>query len=302
MSLLTHSLALRPPPRGQTRSIGGLLPRIDWSHPLSRNLIFYGYDGGSTAGYFGGGAAGNAAPIIDLATSNQTASRMGSSDTPTLSGTPYGPAYTYNANNSVTIVSTPAIQAATAAGNFTFACAFIKTGAVGSFSRPFGRTANNGASAPYLNWDFEINANGVGQNDLIADCNNAGTLNNTTHFTGLTDNTYTTAVCTLSGTQMTLYVNGVSVGQAFGQTPASLNTQDNIMFGGASSASVTNTFVGVIFWGAFWGRSLSVDETQMLHLAPYSLLSFDLDELPTVPWLAGAVGGGAAQARALMLA
>lgn len=270
---------------GQVRPVTSL-PTIDWDHPLTNGLLFYGYDSVATAGWVdtSTGGAGTSAPIVDLVTGS-VAFRMGTGlfTVPTTVGTQYGPVYQYNTNNSnnfaISAVNGTAIKNAQA-GNWTYACAFIKTGSVGTYSRPFGRTANNGTSAPFMNWDFEVNPNGRGQGVINANvCNSSSSFLSTPDAT-ISDNTYVTALATTTGSNpaaqtLNLYINGALTGSQSSVSAFSSNTNDAIMFGGSSGASIANPFTGVVFWGAFWNRALTADEILTLHLDPYCFLLSD---------------------------
>lgn len=269
--------------RGQTKPGGNKLPRIDWTHPLANSLLHYGWDTGGLSG-LGATAAQN---VIDLVT-GWTFYTMGQPlNYPVAQGTPYGVGMVYNSNISNNLTSTASIQAATAAGNYTFASAFIQTSNPPSDSQPFVRTANNNASAPYINWGLDINASGAGTNQIRAGVNNSGAYASTPNATFGGNNTFTTAVGTLAGgagtSTLTLYLNGAATTSVGSITPASVNTNDVIGYGTTSSAGTQNSFNGLVFYGAFWGRVLSAPETLQLHLDPYCFLLFDLDEIPSVP-------------------
>jgi hypothetical protein len=258
------------------------LPAIDWDHPLSNGLLFYGYDSVATAGWNDNstGGSGTSAPVIDLVT-GAVAFRMGTGafTSPSTVGTPYGPVYQYNTNNGNILNSSATVQTATAASNYTFACAFICTGSVGQYSRPFGRTANNGTSEPFMNWDFEINPGGVGQTVICSNvCASASSHKKSTNC-NFTTGAYTTATATIVGTTgsstLNTYINGALAATDPGTAVASVNTNDTILFGSSSGASIANPFVGVVFYGAFWNRVLSADEILTLHLDPYCFLLSD---------------------------
>src|ERR1044072_2656391 len=136
---------------GQVRPAGSL-PSIDWDHPLANGLLFYGYDSVATAGWNDTttGGAGTSGPVTDLVTGS-VAYRMGTGSftSPSVTANPFGPAYTYNVNNANTfgLAGTNSVPGApirnAQAGNWTYGCAFIKTGSVGTYSRPGGRHAQN---------------------------------------------------------------------------------------------------------------------------------------------------------------
>lgn len=290
MSLLRPPSLIRRSAPGQVRPAAHLA-RINWAHPAANQLLFYGLDsGGHPAGY---GTGSFATPgVLDLVYGGVPTKLLGPSS---IAGTPYGPTVNYDGTDaSYAFPCPPGVQAAQTAGVFTYACAFILTGTVGSFTRPFCRTANNGGSSPFCNWDFEINPSGVGQTALNANLNNAGSLASTTSNAIFSSPLYTTVVGVVSGGTLTLYLNGAAGPTVGSITPASFNTNDDIIFSGSSAASAANMMIGSVFYGAFWGRALSPQEVLDLHLDPYSFLTVDpLDEFAMpiqVPILSKAYG------------
>jgi hypothetical protein len=254
---------------GQTKPFGST-PQINWSHPLAQGLVFYGYDTGTGV-------------ILDLASqNNQSQSTLGTVDPNSTSA--FGSGINYGGSGTRYFNSGAAIQNLTS-GNLSCACAFIKTGTVGSFSRPFGRTANNGGSNPFANYAFDINAAGGGQNHIQVDFNlqtNAVTVGSIV-FPG--DNLFTSAVGTFSwsGSQTTawIYVNGGSNSTSLTDVRqlTSLTTNDAIIFSGQSAASSQDQFVGFVYYGAVWNRTLSIEEVGQLHIDPYCFLWYPEDTI-----------------------
>ena len=255
---------------GQRRPDGNIL-RIRAGDPLASGLLFYAYDNG-----YGGGVTSGVPDqaLFELINDSQFYRFNVPYDFGPTVATLYGDAFYYNQDTAHTCPTPASVQAATAAGNYTFACAFIQTtGSPVQYARPFGRTANNGSSAPYTNWAFQINDGGGGATNISANVNNNGAQGSTGEGS-FVNGAYTTAVGVLNGGTLTLYINGVASGTPkTGITPASDNTNDEIMFANSSSSGLSNEFEGVVFYGAFWGRPLSLDEVMSLHLNPYSFLT-----------------------------
>ena len=290
MSLLRPPSLIRRSAPGQVRPAAHLAS-INWAHPMANQLLFYGLDsGGNPAGY---GSASLVSPgVLDLVYGSVPTKLLGPSS---IVGTPYGPTVNYDGTDaSYAFPCPPGVKTAQGAGVFTYACAFIMTGTVGSYTRPFCRTANNGSSGPFCNWDFEINPSGVGQTAINANTNNSGSLATTTSNGLFTSPLFTTVVGVMSGGTLTLYLNGAAGPTQSGITPASYNTQDDIIFSGSSAAAAANMFIGSVFYGAFWGRALSAAEILDLTLDPYSFITVDpLDEFAmpiTVPATSKAYG------------
>lgn len=244
---------------GQIRPLASGLPRINWSHPLAYGLLFYAYD------------MPEMSAAVDLVSGAIASSNLSNTVTP------FGPATLYAGTARSFSTSPSYVQAATAAGNYSWACAFYKTGTAASFATPFGRQANSGASQPFCNWDFEINVSGLGQTQMQYDWNASGNITRNGNLT-ISDNTLQTVIGIMTGSGSTATVtgalNGVAAGgTSFNNTPQSVNTGDPIQIGGIP---------GCVFWGGFWARPLSQNECALLHNDPWCLLTFPND-LPTAP-------------------
>lgn len=266
---LLQSTATRLLQRGQLKPSG--VPRINWSHRLAQGLLFYGFDTGNGL-------------IVDLArglTQNQVPSTTVAGNTTTQWGT----GINWNASDARYFNSDAAIRNATANNNHSWACAYVQTGTVGSWTRPFGRTALQGASPPYLNWDFEINPSiDPGQNVVIADAADGVGGNKTSgSWAGNANNTFTSLLATFtSSTNYDFYTQGVYRNSNTVSARTSNDTNDAILFSGSSSAASGNSFAGVVFYGAFWNRTLGASEALQLHLDPYCFLEFPTRGLPAL--------------------
>jgi len=247
-------------PRGQIKPPG--IPVINWHHPMSAGLIFYGFDSGDGS-------------IHDLAGGRAPAGYVSGSTIPPIGTTYLGNAISWQGSASYSFPPDAIIKSVTASGVFTFACGYIKNGTVVSFSRPFGRTANNNGN-PSLNWDFEANWNGNGQATVRCqvDSSGAGTGIDNSWTNAPANNVFVSILGTVGGGNGAWYAQGALGGTGSGLTVQSADTNSNILFSGASAASVTNPFIGFVFYGAFWSRQLSSFEAMWLHYHPYSHLVF----------------------------
>lgn len=242
---------------GQIKPRG--IPRINWSHSLAQGLLFYGFDTGDI--------------IIDLARGLPQQQAPSTTIAPSTEFSQYGSGIGWNNSDSKYFASDSAIRTATA-GKHSWACAYVQTGTAGSFARPFGRTAQNGGSEPFVNFDFEINRSGLGQNIVNAAWFDgpAGTFDISSDWTGNANNVFVSLAATFTSTTN---VDFYAQGQKIGPTTTALgssDTSDAIIFSGSSSAASSNPFVGNVFYGAFWNRTLTAEECLQLHLDPYCFL------------------------------
>lgn len=262
-------------PNGQIKLSG--LPRIDYRHALAQGLVFYGFDTGH-------------GKIIDLA-QQRKATQLANSTRPGSS--PFGQALSWVNNDSIVFTSDAAIENASLSGNFTWACAASRTGTVNASAVPFGRTANNGASQPFMNWGFFWDDSGVtgsGQNTVSCVYDQGGFLARVgnANFTTAGANTFNTLMGVASGgsganaATVKFYGNGGLVATDTGVTFGNTNTNDATIFSGNSAAAVAAQFFGFVYYGAAWNRALSAAEAVQLHNDPYSFLIFPEDEIVMV--------------------
>lgn len=243
--------------RGQNKPVG--VPRINWRHPLSRGLVFYGFDiggqifdlvGNRPPTYFG-------SPIGGVAANGTGINWNGSSQS------------AYFAADVFTRITQP----------YTTACAFYQVGPSQLNCGIFNRTANNAASQPFSNWMIAVNAPDLpGDAVLSAWCNDGG------NFRAILASSYaiknfTSAAIVAAGTDAIFYINGVTFSAQGGISFATTNTQDAICFSGRSNVSASQLFNGYIFYGGLWNRALSDNEVSNLHLDPYCFLTMSIRPL-----------------------
>lgn len=237
------------------------VPRIDWSHPLARGLLFYGYDTG-----FGG--------IVDLV-SGRGMKAVGT--LPSVGASPNGQGFLWNNSPAAYFSSDSTVQIG---GPYTVACAYIQTGTVGAYTRPFGRTALNGGSQPFVNWDFEINDASTGQNKVTFNYDDGGVVTTAATWSGNANNVFTSLLMSAFDAvskNINCYAQGALVASHTYFNCSTSNTNDAILFSGASAAASVSPFIGYVYYGAFWNRPLSAAEALRLHADPYCFLIYPHD-------------------------
>jgi hypothetical protein len=185
--------------------------------------------------------------------------------------TQYGPATVYAGTGRSWAVPSY-VGPVSANGNYSWGCGYMQTGTSAQYAQPFGRTANSGTAQPFNNWDFELNPGGLGQTIARTTWNNNGNQAVSGNLT-VSNNTLITLFGFLTGgpgansATGTASVNGVSQGgSTFNQTPANFSIGSVMQIG---------NIPGNVFWGGFWSRPLSVNETMTLHTDPYCFLLYD---------------------------
>lgn len=274
---------------GQVKPQG--VPRIDWSHPLARALVFYGFDTGTGL-------------ILDLARGRIGSWATGGSlSIGVPNASPFGTGVKYaggaSAGSIYLFASDAEIQATNAAFPWTAACGYNQTGNNLSFCSPFGRIANSNSGQPFANWYFTTNDNNAGQNLAGVTFNNSGTFGRTADWTTNALNRFTSvAFVANTASSAGLYAQGILQSTTTGITLASFNTNDQICFGGSSNFNTNGCGVGFTYYGALWARALSADELVQLHNDPYCFLFPPESEMPALPnpqqpVQLGTAGGGA---------
>jgi Alpha-L-arabinofuranosidase B, catalytic len=236
------------------------IPRIDWRHPLAQGLVFYGFDTGTGL-------------LIDLA-AGRPASFVGTKAG--IAPSAFGAGILWNNSNTAYFLQDAAIEAATAAGDYTAACAILPTNTSGlaAGALPFGRLIGNFTS-PYYDWAFDFSGGQIYGSLLnsatYANIGNPVTISN--------DQFASLALTAVAGTSAAFYGNGAQSGSiSTGLAIASNNSAgSNIYLSGASSSSSIRPFIGFVYYGAFWKRALSAAEIAALHADPYAFLIFPSD-------------------------
>lgn len=246
---------------GQIKPTG--IPRIDWSHPLAAGLVFYGFDTGLGV-------------IVDLVAGRLANAVTGATKAP-LGASAWGAGFAWNNSDGRYFNSDAAIRAATAAPPWTMATACSPT-SLSTNPNTFGRYANNGGTAPFVNWTCPMTATTVGASLCSG---GVDTAIGTVASVSAADTFLSAAIVANSSSVAGLYVNGQQSGSnTTGLNIQSSNTNDPIGFSTASNAGVKFPFTGLIFYGAFWSRALSATELLQLHLDPYCFLVPAEGEMP----------------------
>lgn len=247
------------------------IPRIDWSHPLAKGLVFYAYD------------TGGAGPI-DLVTGCLSTVLNTNPAKPTASA--YGPGLKYVAGQGsrVFAVRRNALPMFTT-GIYSAAMGFMTTGfaVAGNFAAPFHLSA----AAATTDCSFLFNQTASG--DYQWSLNNV----NPTPIASpaITLNAYHTLLGTnTAANTQSIYLDGASVGTT-ALTSAFTTTTDRIAFNSwaPTTTSSGNQYNGWVFWGAHWNRTITPQEAAQLHVDPYCFLIYPEDEL--FQMLVGVAGG-----------
>lgn len=247
MILLRDSLFLKPE----------YLLEIDPGHPLARGLLWYAIDQGD---------------VTRLLTNKSAAAPTFLGTQPPYNTGPLGRGYHYATTGTQRWATADAVRPV---GERSWACGVYRTGAVAGNSRPFNRTANNGNSAPYMNYNFEVNKS---SNPEILNANTFTTGSSfisTPNHTGLTANAPHTLLATAKvGGEFILYFDGLRrTAISAGANLGSYNTGDAMLIGGSSDTSaVASPWIGYVPWAGVWGRELVAYEGRQLHMDPYCFL------------------------------
>lgn len=235
------------------------IPTINLDHPLAEGLVFYAFDTGLGT-------------YIDLI-GQRPCKMLGTPPTPTPSA--WGQGSLWGGAGSAMFSQDTAIQAVTASGTYTYACAYVQTADVGIFARPFGRTALNAGGPPYVNWIFDINnpAGGNGNQSTISFEVNSGGQDYSATVSGNAQNAWMSlAGVATGGASVGCWINGIQQATISPPSLSSTNTNADLIISGNSNAGVGNPWTGFVFYGALWNRKLTPDQLLQLHDDPWCLL------------------------------
>jgi hypothetical protein len=250
-----------PFPGGQGQRKPEGIPRIDRDHPLAQGLIFYGYDCGNG--------------IIELAKNRQPTSIdfAGNHNYSPISTTAYGRGEQFEGFHSTYFTRDSDISSSFVMP-MSWGCAYTRNSTMPDSTGIFGRTANNGGSIPWINWDIEFYKSGISINWCYsAAVSNTGMVLVSDIPTGFNSVLAVASASTVLGYQNgTLQANKANT--AFVNYTSGAGKFDNIIFGGVSSSIAVNPFKGMIWYGAVWSRALSAAEAAQLHNDPYCFLVY----------------------------
>ena len=256
---------------GKVKPNSGSIPRINWEHPLAKNLIFYGYD-------YGG-------QYIDLVYGEKGVV----TGTTVPAATPYGGATQFPGagvvgsvafNNNKNIDA--AINNGTPPAIFSVASAWYLNTLPSTFSVVAG--LNNGGGS-----GFEAICFCDPNNNNSASVNFYTSWNQTVPIISAnvnTTKTFHSGLITSRGTgsggsaAQVGYFDGAVIGTntnndgtGVGMIPC-INTYEP----GVNASGVGNGIDGVVYYYAMWSRDLTAVEAQLLHQDPYCFLIFPEDE------------------------
>lgn len=252
---------------GQVKPQG--VPRIDWTHPLAAGLAFYGFDTGQ--GVIVDLVAGRLSNPVPGATLAKTGAQN------------FGTGLTWNASDGRFFNADAAIQNATAAANYTFACQFFSTqaAAAGSSAAIFGNSTGNGTGAQF-NWSILQTASTT---NIQAQVNSGGvgTIIGGSAATASANTLYSLAGV-VTGSNAAFYINAASVKTSTGLTVQDATANNVLVFSAAGNDAVRRPLnTGCMTpYGAFWSRALSQAELLLLHTDPYCFLLPPEGEMPAL--------------------
>lgn len=252
--------------RGQLKRSTSI-PRIDWSHPLARGLISYGYDAGNGP--------------IDLVTRGWRT--IGNATNPPFGGvksSKYGIGLSSVATASVTLglynlPGGPVIESLAAAAPYTAACGLMLT----------ATPVNQGFSSIFATCDATFNtpilmgAAYNGTTDYYFEF--ANTAPQPTALGAVKINQFQTLTAVaLTSSTAACYVDGVlSISPAVTTTLAATSGA-RPSFHGLRNTAGQHVEGGFIYYGALWkGRALTAAEVRLLHSDPYCFLIYPEDEM-----------------------
>lgn len=160
--------------------------------------------------------------------------------------------------------------------NVTWGCFMRRTGTVGSYAHPFGKTYNNGGSTPFASWTLEFNNAGSGQDVITTFGTDGSTIGRTTNYTHADTTVPFLALGDFDGSQIRLWVDGVfrvfNVGFS-GTIGYDTTSTGRLILSGNSSASVVEPWNGDIYLAVAWNRLLAAEEHQALAANPWQLFA-----------------------------
>lgn len=264
-------MQLPVPYRSGQKKPYGSIPRINWSHPLTRNLVSYCYDAGMGP--------------IDLVTGGQRIIDHAALITSGNTASKYGSGLLYVGTNStslsaVEMPSTSGIVTLTNAAPYTFGVGLMCTVAPAGTSipnvwvtgdatanTPVALIGNGNSGSP--SWGFEF-GNGT------TNFGTAGALkaNVFQSLLGVANSDGTTAKCYVDGK-----LDQSPTGLATTVVQAGVRPEFN-GFGGSGAGSSTVHFDGFIYYSACWKlRALTAIEARQLHDDPWCFLIYPEDEM-----------------------
>lgn len=254
--------------RGQAKPYGGI-PRINWSHPLTNGLVWYGYDVDGV--------------VYDLVSG--AAQRSGAP--PARGATRWGVLGKYNGTSN--FVFGDGLEGAKDAGGagaiiqltrsvpYSWATGFISTATQANGTGILFQGSST-LSSP-ITLFVPTGANAAVQ-FFVAENASFTTANGT-----LTNNIFHTAVCAATGaTAQSLYFDGALAGtgsvSSIDSIPANTNSTTKVGLGAVGQSGNTTFWAGSIPFGALWAaRIITAGDALLLHQDPWCFLIYPEDDM-----------------------
>lgn len=147
-----------------------------------------------------------------------------------------------------------------------------RTGTLGSYARPLGKTYHNGLNSPFLSYDVQWNS-GTRTQDAIDGHLAIGTsLYSTTSSPNVGDGPQF-VLWTYDGSYGRLYSQGTEVSNigVVGTTGYDTSSTGNLIISGSSAAAAANEWVGNIYLGLVWGHALTPAQAALYSSNPWQI-------------------------------
>lgn len=259
------------------------VPKINWSDPLTRGLLFCGYNvGGEYINLVPGRTlVPSVVPPIGATKWDQGIAWNGLNNT-------INPGYGYVAavNNDNIIHSATDLKSLPAGAGYAFSTTFIPT-ATSPRSWIFGRPAQANENPPFVNYGFYFENSGAADHTVTCAVNNNGTIAGVgtwdTGGYGQQSSLFCSATNTSAGVATAdFYANGTYISSLVGAQIADsggvgIDISNSFMFGSVFhiTGENANQMVGLVPIGCFWGNPLQPREALALTLNPYRFLTFN---------------------------
>lgn len=240
------------------------VPRIDWSHPLAKGMVFYAYDAGGV--------------IFDLVNGGGTGKVFSSTTHIARTQSKFGYGYKYPGTATSDSVSLPisgntkVTSFATVAAPFSYAAGVLQTGTgtTGGYLVSMGS-----AAAGQDNCGFVLT--GATQVEALLDNGTTSAVFAQTFTANVFHTLVAVATTTAAGN---VYFDGGAAQSFAGTTVNNTGTnQVNFNTGQAGAAANGGGSNGFVFYFAGWNRVLTAIEAKLLHSDPYCFLIYPEDEV-----------------------
>jgi hypothetical protein len=244
--------------RGQKKPWNSI-PRLNWAHPLTKGMVFYGYDTGCGL-------------VVELVYGLK--SSLLNSPQPPPRPTAFGQGNKYvSGGGSANFPATTGTNAMLANHPYSIACAWYLTALPSlGFTGIFGMNETGSTT------DNAILLFGTASNDVQWAVAN----NNPTPLAINTINQYHTFLGTNSNptaTAQNIYFDGKLAGTTAIAAAATTTAAQPIFNSNSGGAGAGNGVNGWVYYGIVWNRTISAAEARKLHDDPYCFLIYPEDEM-----------------------